>query len=306
MSRIVALIGPTAVGKTDVAIELATRLDAEIVGCDSMQVYRRMAALAAQPTAEQRAVVAHHLIDCVEPSESFNVGQYRRLALEALGDIQRRGKTALIVGGTGLYLKALTNGLGGAPPADAIVRDRLWQTADAQGSEALHKRLQGVDPVAASKIHPNDPRRTVRALEVYELTGRPLSGSWRWADDGQGLPMMLIGLHRDRAELYERINRRVEHMIRDERVLEEVRALPDSGVALSRTARQVHGLRFLEAYLRGRQLLEEVIPQWQQQVRNYAKRQLTWFRAESRIQWLACEHEGSSRALIGRILAMVR
>ena len=294
MQRIVALIGPTAVGKTDVSIELAKRLGAEIVGCDSMQVYRRMSALTTQPTAEQRAAVPHHLIDCVEPTELFNVGQYRRLALEMIADIQRRGKSVLIVGGTGLYLKALTNGLSEAPPADATVRNRLWQEAEQEGSAMLHQRLAQIDPMAASKIHPNDPRRIVRALEVYELTGQPVSRSWRWTD-GDGLPMTIIGLQRPREELYERINRRVERMIQDEHVLSEVRAL--AGVTLSRTAQQVHGLRFIQAYLNGRAGLDETVAAWQQQVRNYARRQMIWFRADPRIQWVEAEKPWNALSL---------
>jgi tRNA dimethylallyltransferase len=171
MQRIIALIGPTAVGKTDVSIELAKRLDAEIVGCDAMQVYRRMPILTQQSGLEQREAVPHHLIDCVEPSEAFSVGRYRRLALEAIAQIHARGKAVLLVGGTGLYLKALTDGLCEAPPADVRVRERLWEAIRQEGSEAFHQRLQRVDPTAAAKVHSHDARRIVRALEVYELTG---------------------------------------------------------------------------------------------------------------------------------------
>lgn len=295
MPRVVALIGPTAVGKTEWSLELARRLDAEIVSCDSMQVYRRMAVLTQQPTPVQRAAVPHHLLDCVEPTESFNVGQYRQAAQAAIDGIRRRGKTALIVGGTGLYLRALMDGLCEAPPADEAVRRRLQAAAELEGIPALHARLRQVDPIAAGKIHSNDARRLVRALEVYELTGKPLSSFWAW-DRGRPSPITVLGLARDRAQLYERINRRVERMIRDEDVLGEVRPLLD--VPLSQTARQVHGLKYLASYLRGEQPLDEVVPLWQRQVRQYARRQLIWFRADPRIRWMDAATAAMSPLLV--------
>ena len=299
MARIVALIGPTAVGKTDVSIELAKRLDAEIVGCDSMQVYRRMVILSQQPTPEQRAAIPHHLIDCVEPTESFNVGQYRRRALEAIEAIHRRGKTVLIVGGTGLYLKALTDGLCGAPAAPPHVREALWQLARERGNGALYERLQTVDPAAAGVIDLRNTRRVVRALEVYETTGKPLSSFWA-RTHGEERSITVIALTRDREELYVRINHRVERMLSEEHVLDEVKFLLK--VPLSYTARQVHGLKFLEAYLRGEQGFEETIHAWQQQVRNYAKRQLTWFRADPRIRWIPLGSDEPLNTLVERIL----
>jgi tRNA dimethylallyltransferase len=310
---VIALVGPTAVGKTDVSIALARRLDAEIVGCDSMQVYRRMPILSQQPTNEQRAAVPHHLIDCIEPAEPFNVGQYRRMALETIAGIHRRGKTALLVGGTGLYLKALTHGLCDAPPRDAGIRQQLEEAMAREGGERFHERLQRLDPLAASKIHPRDNRRLVRAFEVYELTGRPLSAFWKrtpgkgWLGTSAGgedaggpsLPMTLIGLTREREELYARINHRVERMIREDGVLDEARRVLT--LALSQPARQVHGLAFLEAHLRGGASLEETIQRWQQQVRQYARRQMTWFRAHSEIQWVTMGAEEPSASVVERI-----
>ena len=293
-SRIIALIGPTAVGKTDVAIELAMRLGAEIVGCDSMQVYRGMSRLTQQPAAEQQSAVAHHLVDCLEPTESFSVGQYRRVAREAIRSIHDRGKDALIVGGTGLYLKALTQGLCEAPPADEGVRRELAAVAQARGSAALHEQLTVRDPLAAAKIHPHDTRRLVRALEVYELTGEPLSGRWG-RSTAEAMPMTVIGLTREREELYRRINARVERMIHDEGVLEEVRRV--RGRQMSHTARQAHGLAYLEAYLDGARGLEETITLWQRQVRQYARRQLVWFRANPQIQWMMVKPDESADAI---------
>ncbi|MBI4354587.1 MAG: tRNA (adenosine(37)-N6)-dimethylallyltransferase MiaA [Candidatus Omnitrophica bacterium] len=302
MRDLIALIGPTAVGKTDISIELAKRLDAEIIGCDSMQVYRGMSRLTTQPTPEQRETVPHHLIDCIDPTESFSVGRYRQLALSEIEAVQRQGKTSLIVGGTGLYLKALTNGLCEAPAADERLRATLWEAVKAEGSETHHRRLQTIDPLAASKIHPHDARRVVRALEVYEVTGRPLSNFWRsapsgtWDQAGEATPITVIGLTSPREELYDRINRRVERMIEDEAVLEEVRRLRK--VPLSLTAQKVHGLRFLEAYLKGTASREETIRVWQQQVRRYARRQLTWFRAMPKIQWISLGKIGDTNKLL--------
>ena len=299
MPRTVALIGPTAVGKTEVSIELALRLGAEVVGCDSMQVYRGMGRLTQQPAAEQQSAVRHHLVDCIEPAEAFSVGQYRRAALGAIRSVRSRGKDALIVGGTGLYLRALTDGLCEAPPADAGVRRELAAVAQARGSAALHEQLKVCDPLAASKIHPHDTRRLVRALEVYELTGEPLSSRWGWRA-GEALPMTVIGLMREREELSGRIDVRVERMIHDEGVIEEVRRM--RGMPLSHTARQVHGLAYLEAYLDGARGLEETITLWQRQVRQYARRQLIWFGANPRIQWITMAADEAPGVTVERIL----
>lgn len=300
MSQMVtALIGPTAAGKTDVSIALAKQLGAEIVGCDSMQVYRRLPILSQQPSPEQRAAVPHHLIDCVEPNEVFNVGRYRTLALAAIAEIRRRGGQALIVGGTGLYLKALMDGLCDAPPSDASVRMRLTRELEDRGRDALHEELSRVDPAWAARSDARNPRRIVRALEVYRISGRPLSSFWS-ASEAEGLSIAVVGLARSSEDLYDRINRRVERMIRDEGVLEEARQV--LGLALSHTARQVHGLRFLEAYARGTSSMAETVTKWQQQVRNYAKRQMTWFRADPRIRWISVASDETTDSVVQRLL----
>lgn len=302
LPELFAVMGPTAVGKTDVAIELARRLDAEIVGCDSMQVYRGMAWLTASPTPEQRAAVAHHLIDCIEPTETFHVARYHALARQAIADIRGRGKRALLVGGTGLYLKALLDGLCDAPSEDPTVRRTLWEAIEREGPEPLHSRLRAVDPIAAEKIHPHNARRIVRALEVYELTGEALSTFWT-RPSAPGLPIVVLGLTRERHDLYERINRRVLEMIRDERVLDDVRAL--RGVPLSKSAGQVHGLPFLEPYLHGDRGVDETVQLWQRQVRQYAKRQGTWFRAEPRMRWVSAGPGEDHRAIVEQLLRLL-
>ena len=303
-SQVIALVGPTAVGKTAVAIELAQRLGAEVVSCDSMQVYQRMPVLSQVATAAQRAQATHHLVDCVEPTEPFSVGMYRAMASSLSNALLERGRRVLVVGGTGLYLKALTEGLCQAPPSDQMLRERLWGESRKNGNPALYHRLQSVDAAAASRIHPNDARRIIRALEVYTLTGRPLSEWWTDAIDRQWTqPMMVIGLDRERSELYRRINERVVHMVYEEAVINEVRAL--LRLPLSHTARQVHGLPDIKRYLNGEQSLKETIAVWQQRVRHYARRQLIWFRRTPQLRWIGIPDEEKSWQTAQRLLELI-
>ena len=305
MQRVIAVVGPTAVGKSTIAVELAGLLGAEIVSCDSMQVYREMSVLTQSPTHAHRAQVQHHLIDCVEPTHSFSVGEYRKIAAPIINQILERGKRVLIVGGTGLYLKALTEGLCDAPPADVRIREQLWSECHGQGSATLYDRLRGVDSLAASRIHPNDARRIVRALEVYALTGKPISSWWRQASaellQGQ---VTIIGLNRDRDELYQRINNRLLHMVYEEGVINEVRHLLQ--LPLSRTVRQVHGLADIEQYLKGKVSLKDTIEVWQQRVRNYARRQLIWFRQTLGIQWVDLAPDEHPWEAAERVMDLIR
>ena len=305
MQRVIALVGPTAVGKSAIAVELAQSLGAEIVSCDSMQVYRQMTVLSQSPTHPQRAQIQHHLIDCIEPTCDFSVGEFRRMAAPIIDRLLARGKRVLIVGGTGLYLKALTEGLCDAPPADIKIRERLWSECHGVGSATLYNRLRGVDAIAASRIHPNDARRIIRALEVYALTGKPISGWWRQASaellNGQ---VLVIGLSRERAELYHRINDRLVHMVYEDGVINEVRAL--LRLPLSRTARQVHGLADIEAYLAGTASLKDTIDVWQRRVRHYARRQLIWFRQTPTIRWVPIPADERPWETTERVLDVIR
>ena len=305
MQRVIVIVGPTAVGKSAVAVELAQLLGAEIVSCDAMQVYRQMPVLSQAPTHAQRAQIQHHLIDCIEPTQSFSVGEYRRMAAPIINQILERGKRVLIVGGTGLYLKALTEGLCDAPPADIKIREQLWSECHGQGSQTLYARLRGVDSLAASRIHPNDVRRIIRALEVYALTGKPISSWWREASaellHGQ---VTVLGLDRERDELYQRINDRLLHMVYEQGVINEVRAL--LRLALSRSARQVHGLADIEQYLTGRASLKDTITVWQQRVRHYARRQLIWFRQTPNIQWVTIPKDEHPWETTARLMDLIR
>ena len=305
MPRVIALVGPTAVGKTSVAVELAQLLGAEIVSCDSIQVYRDMPILTQAPSHAQRAQVQHHLIDCIEPTRDFSVGEFRRMAGPIINLILERGKRVLLVGGTGLYLRAISEGLCDAPPADQRVREQLWSECYGVGSPALYNRLQGIDAVAASRIHPNDARRIIRALEVYALTGRPISSWWRQASAEltQG-KLLVLGLNRDRDELYARINTRLLEMVYEHGVINEARRL--LRLPLSRTVRQVHGLADTEHYLAGDCSLAEMIQTWQQRVRHYARRQLIWFRRVPSLQWVELTADEHPWETAGRLMDVVR
>lgn len=269
--RCLILTGPTGSGKSALALDLAERLDAEIVCMDSMTLYRGMDVGTAKPSAADRARVPHHLLDVLDPSESANVAWWLGRAADAVRDIEGRGKQALVVGGTAMYLKALLHGLFDGPPADPALRQRL----EAEPPDALHARLTALDPASAARIHPNNVRRVVRALEVREITGRPLSElQEQWARpaaaDGRCLCLDL-----PREELYARIDARVARMF-DEGLVEEVRRL--RGRPMSREAAQALGYKELFAHLDGVTTSEEAQYEIQTRSRQFAKRQLTWFR----------------------------
>lgn len=279
------LVGPTGVGKTEVAIELARRLDGEVVTADSMQVYRGMDIGTAKPTIAERAGIPHHLIDVITPDSPFNVARYRDLAHEAIAHIHARGRLPILSGGTGLYVKAVVGEfLFPDQGADSELRRKLQQEAETEGRERLHAKLAAADPVAAMRIHPNDVRRVVRALEVYESTGRTMTEHIAAAQArGPRYRDVRIGLVRDRAELYERIDRRVYAQL-EQGLIDEVSRLRTE-YRLHRTALQGLGYKEVLDYLDGRVSLAEAVASLQRETRHYAKRQLTWFRRDSDIVW---------------------
>jgi tRNA dimethylallyltransferase len=273
------LTGPTGSGKTAHSIEMALELGAEIISMDSMTLYRGMDTGTAKPTPAEQEKVRHHLLDVLDPWESASVAWWRKQAIEIARDIERRGKRVLLVGGTPLYLKSIMYGLFPGPPADDAVRARLGQVAEEQGAEALHHRLSRVDAQAAARLHPRDLRRIIRALEVHELTGRPIS---EWQQEwSRSLPApadsRIICLNPPRELLYERINQRVDAMIAAG-LVDEVRRLKQLDRPMSREATQALGYKEISAYLDGRAGLDEAIERTKTRSRNFAKRQLTWFR----------------------------
>jgi tRNA dimethylallyltransferase len=277
--NVLILTGPTGSGKSRLALELAPCLGAEIVAMDSMTLYRGMDVGTAKPTAEERARVPHHLLDVLDPWQPASVVWWLEQASRAVADVEARGKVALFVGGTPLYLKALLHGLFDGPPADLALRARLEAQALSDGNQALHDRLATVDPASAARLHPNDVRRLVRALEVFELTGRPIS-DWQtqWGGAGPSRdPDTCLCLDLPRDELYRRIDDRVVQMI-EQGLLDEVRALRRLERPPGREASQALGYKELFAHLDGQGSLEEAVRQIQTRSRNFAKRQLTWFR----------------------------
>jgi tRNA dimethylallyltransferase len=276
------LTGPTGSGKTALGIELADKLGAEIISMDSMALYRGMDIGTAKPSTEERARVPHHLIDVLDPWEASSVAWWLDQAARCSADIRARAKRILFVGGTPLYLKALLHGLFEGPPENAEVRRRLTEEAQQRGEPALHERLARIDPAAAARLHPNDLRRVVRALEVWELTGKPLS-SWQtqWAHEGsaspQGALSQMVWLDLPRPELYARINARAQRMFA-QGLVEEVRLLRSNPRPISRVAGQALGYKEAIAHLENQVGLEDTLTRVQTRTRNFAKRQLTWFR----------------------------
>jgi tRNA dimethylallyltransferase len=276
------LTGPTASGKSALALELAEKLNAEIIAADSMTLYRGMDIGTAKPSAADRIRIPHHLIDVLDPWESASVAWWLERAEKCVADIEARGKTALFVGGTPFYLKALLCGLFPSPPVDQELRRQLEQEAQSKGCEALHTRLAAVDPESARRLHVNDVRRVVRALEVWQLTGKPLSGwqqqSWWGGDEPRFRPGACLAIDLPRDELYARVNRRVEAMFAAGWV-DEVRALRELQYPLSREASQALGYREIGEHLDGKRTLAQTVAEVQLRTRQFAKRQLTWFRA---------------------------
>lgn len=289
--KIVIVLGPTAVGKTELALAVAQRVNAEIVNADSQQVYRYLDIGTGKPSKPERERVRHHLIDVVNPDEDFNAARYRQLAAASIDEIHKRGAKVLVSGGTGLYLKALTGGLFSGPSQDTELRANLEREIAQIGLAALYDRLIAIDPGANTKIHPNDRQRIIRALEVYQRTGRPLS---EWQNEHrfqeEAFQVLKIGLERARAELYDLINRRSESMIRAG-LLDEVRGLMERGYELDLKPLRSVGYRQMGEVIEGIKGLPEAIAEMKQETRRLAKRQLTWFRSDPEIRWFHPEKQ---------------
>ena len=298
---ILIIAGPTAVGKTDASILLAREFHAEIVSADSMQIYRGMDIGTAKPTRKQRSLIYHHLIDIVDPSQPYSVGDYLRDARTAIDGILASGSVPLVVGGTGMYIRALTRGLFYGPPADMELRGRLLQREAAEGPGVLYAELSKTDTDAAVKIHPNDLRRTIRALEVFHLKKRPISDfQQEHAFRDSPYRFQLVFLTRDRKELYRRIDRRVDRMIAED-FEHEVRSLYNRGCRGDLASMQGLGYKHFMDYFKGRTALEEAIILLKRDTRRYAKRQFTWFRREPQAVWIDITGIGETGKIVERI-----
>jgi tRNA dimethylallyltransferase len=310
------LTGATAVGKTGVGCALAQRIGAEIVSLDSMAIYRGMDIGTAKPSRELREAVPHHLIDIVDPADEFSVAQYVEAAAKVVAEIEARGKIALFVGGTPLYLKSLLRGLFDGPPADWQRRQELEEELAHVGQAALYDRLASVDPVAASHIHPHDTRRLIRALEVFRATGEPISHQQLQFEEGRAADECRVYvLRRSREELHKRIEARVKAMIAAG-LVEEVRQLVATGrspvesataepaiATLGRTARQAVGYREALAYLAGEYDHDEMVARITYRTRRFAKRQGTWFRSLSECTFVELESENNDVDEVAALIA---
>jgi tRNA dimethylallyltransferase len=301
-SGLLCLAGATATGKSEVALLLAERLGGEIISVDSMQVYRGLDIGTAKPGPAERARVPHHLIDVAEIDEAFDAAQFARLADAAVKDIRARGKLPILCGGTGLYFKALLEGVGDAPPADAKLRMEL----EATPMEGLLRELEAKDPVTFAKIDRKNPRRVIRALEVIRLTDKPFSAQRAaWSDSLSTLnpqPSTFFGLVWQPADLHARINGRVDLMFR-RGLVDEVRELLKRGLAENKTAMQAIGYRQVVEHLRGERGLPETIELVKIRTRQFAKRQMTWFRRHAPVEWLAVEPGETLESVSARIVS---
>ena len=302
--RIIFLVGPTAIGKSEIAVCLAKRINLEIISCDSMQVYKGMDIISAKPALALRKTVPHHLISIISPDREYDVTRYNKDATRKIKEILKRSKTPLIVGGSGLYMSILIDGIfKGAQPHLAI-RNRLYKQAEKLGSEYLYKRLKDIDPKAAAKIHPHDTRRIIRALEVFQTIGQPISSLQK---QRKGLlekyDVKIFGLSLPREELYKRIDARAEKMF-GKGLVAEVKQLLKS--KLSKTSRYVIGIRELKGYFDGLYDIEEAKRLVKRNTCQYAKRQLTWFRKDKRINWINIGAKEKPVAIANRILIRLR
>lgn len=284
--RLVVILGPTASGKSELAVSLAERFDGEIVNADSMQVYRWMEIGTAKPSPGLRQRVPHHLLDLVEPDHPFSASDYRQEAARLIADIHRRGKRVFVVGGTGLYIKSLLQGLVDSPSGDESIREELEEVARRDGGEALLRQLAEVDPVTARRLHPNDQLRIIRAIEVYRLTGSPISRlRSEHGFGGDYYRALKIGIRVPREELYQRIDRRVERMVA-EGLVREVEGLLARGYHPGLKSMRAIGYKEACAFLAGECTLEEAVRLIKRDTRHYAKRQETWFKRDEEIKWV--------------------
>lgn len=302
------MVGPTAVGKTELALKLAPQIAAEIISCDSMQVYVGMDIGTSKPTLQQRGLVKHHLVDSIFTRQEYSAADYREDANRIIRQLFRESKTPLVVGGSGLYYKALVDGIFAGPAKNPQLRHELYMEARTKGNEFLYGKLQELDPDTAVKLHPNDTRRIVRALEVYYSSGVPISLlRKKTVGLANEFDIIVWGLNRPRNELYQRIEERVEEMF-DSGIVEEVKRLKEN--AITQIAQQSLGYKEVLSFLEGRFALDETKELLKRNTRRFAKRQLTWFRADKRIEWIGLDEntdlDNLAEQLAGKIRIRIR
>jgi tRNA dimethylallyltransferase len=297
--RIIFLVGPTAIGKSEIAALLAKKMKAEIISCDSMQVYKGMPIIISKPLASILKKIPHHLISVIPAKDEYNVSRYRKDAVKRLKDVIKRKNIPLFVGGTGLYMSILVDGIFEQDAQDELIRKKLYEVMRKKGSAYLYKELEKIDPLSAAKIHPNDAKRLIRALEVFKATGQPISALQKLR---RGLKdeysVKIFCLNMDRNKLYKRIDSRVDKMF-ELGLIKEVKRLLK--IRLSKTASCAIGIKELKGYFDGVYDLEEAKRLMKRNTRHYAKRQLTWFRKDNRIEWINIKDNDKSKEVAGRL-----
>ena len=295
---VIVIVGPTGVGKTDLSISLAKKINAEIISCDSMQVYKGMDIGTAKLSKNEMEGISHHMLDVVNPDESYNVDKYVDNSKMCISDIYSRGKIPMLVGGTGLYADSLLRGISFVKTdGDEEYRNYLFNLAEKKGNEYVHKMLETIDPVSFDGIHPNNIRRVVRALEVYKCTGQTITYHNELSKKNPSpYKALYVGITRDRDELYERINSRVDKMV-EKGLLDEVARLYNNGYDLKYTSMQGLGYKEFIKYFKGEYSLLEAIEILKRDTRHYAKRQLTWFNRNKDIIWINLTHTDKDKAL---------
>ncbi len=286
------IVGPTAAGKTEIGLHLARRLDAEIVCCDAMQVYREITIASDKASPEARGAIPHHLVDILSVTEDFNVARYRQLAVPVIQEILSRGKTPLIIGGSGMYMAVLLDGIFEGIPVEEDLREELTEEQKAKGTGFLYGRLRALDRQAAARIHPNDTQRIIRALEVAISTGQSITKLQPKREGLWGkMPIKIFGLNRPREELYRRVEVRVDEMF-TKGLVDEVQKV--ASLTLSQTAGKIIGIPEVLGYLKGEYDLERAKYLIKLNTRHYVKRQLTWFRREKRLTWIDIDAQQSA------------
>lgn len=302
---VVVIVGPTAVGKSRIAVEVAKAFETEVLTADSRQVYRGMDVGTDKPASEERQAVPHRLIDLVDPDESFNAGLYRRQAIDEIERLYRDCRLPLVVGGTGLYVRTLLKGLCDAPQADPIMRKALRQEAEDQGYDRLYARLVDVDPVIAARLHPRDESKVIRALEVYQLSGRRMSEFQQEHGFAERpFATLMIGLNRDRDVLYRRIEGRIDWQLAHG-LIEETKQLLAQGYRRDSAAMKGLGYRQVAEHLAGEYDAAEMVRRFKRDTRHFSKRQMTWFRKEPGIQWLMIEEPEPVQHTTTRVIEQI-
>jgi tRNA dimethylallyltransferase len=303
--KVIFLVGPTAVGKTSVSLEIARQLDGEIISADSRQIYRGLDIGTAKPSPESLMEIKHWFINELDPNEDFSAGQFGELGREKVDDIIARGKTPIVVGGSGLYIRAMIDGFFSGDVKNDKVREALRKRMEDEGAEDLYDDLQKIDPEGAAKIHPNDSQRILRLMEVYLITGKPLNELQKKNIPPANFEALYYGLIIDRDELYNRINDRVDRMVEDG-LLAEVANLRVEGYLPSLNSLNTVGYKEFFQYFNGELSFDETIENIKMNSRRYAKRQITWFKADDRIKWIDVSTEKARTDLINMIISDYR